>query len=102
MSNIRLKKYQIVELDGLKGVSGNKIKACFVNKESCFDLREILRCGFAVTSAGDNGAFNIWMTDDGELKGELLRYCVIKDSATFHSILDAKNRIDTWMTLINF
>ena len=97
-----INKYHIVKLDKLKGVSEGEVRACFVSGKDPFNLKEILKCGLAFTSAGGNGAINVWITDNGELKGELMRYCVVKESTTFNSIKEAKDRISVWMTIINF
>ena len=98
---IKLNKYRIVDLSGLEGVSQYNMKACFITHEKNWNLNEILKCGFAFTSAGGNGAINVWLNDNMELKGELMRYGVVISSKTFNSVSEAKICILLWMNWIN-
>lgn len=42
-----------------------------------------LRAGRAATTAGDNGAINIWKDDKGRWRGEVMRFMVKIESRTF-------------------
>ena len=100
MNKIEFNKYSVVELCGLTNVSDKNVKACFVTDEKDYNLSEILKCGLAFTSAGSNGAFNIWIDDDGELIGERMRYMVTKETRVFNSISEAEQCISEWMDII--
>lgn len=100
MKKIELSKYSVVELSGLINVSDKKVKACFITDEKDYNLSEILKCGLAFTSAGSNGAFNVWIDDDGELIGERMRYMVTKETRIFNSISEAEQCILEWMDII--
>lgn len=64
----------ICQLEGLPGVKKCKVDAYWINDTS--DIEPTLELGFACTSAGDNGAINVWKDDAGMIQGELMRFCV--------------------------
>jgi hypothetical protein len=73
--NIIIKKEKpICQLDGLPGVKRCKVDAYSINNTS--DIESTIELGYACTSAGDNGAINVWKDDAGIIRGELMRYCV--------------------------
>jgi len=87
--NIIIKKEKpICQLDGLPGVKRRII-------ESTLEL------GYACTSAGDNGAINVWKDDAGIIRGELMRYCVTVEKRTFASYAELEKCISEWLEMIN-
>lgn len=98
--NIVIKKEKpICELEGLPGVKKRKIDAYPINNTS--DIEPTLELGCACTSAGDNGAINIWKDDAGIIRGKLMRYCVTVEERTFASYVEAEKCVSYWLKRIN-
>jgi uncharacterized protein YllA (UPF0747 family) len=53
----------------------------------------VLRQGTAASASGDNGAINLWYDDDGDLRGERMRFLITEDSQTFSTKKEAR----TWL-----
>ena len=65
------------------------------------DIEPTLELGCACTSAGDNGAINVWKDDAGIIRGELMRYCVTIESRSFSNYPEAEKCVSDWLELIN-
>ena len=76
-------------LRGLEGAAGAK-DAVFVRSATAVILA--LRCGFAATTARDNGAISIWIDDEGKYRAEAYRFCATTDSA----ILPTQRAVKAW------
>ncbi|GAA6244378.1 hypothetical protein F030043B2_34200 [Bacteroides fragilis] len=98
--NIAVKKEKpICQLEGLPGVKKCKVDAYWINDTS--DIEPTLELGFACTSAGDNGAINVWKDDAGMIQGELMRFCVKVEKRTFSNYLEMEKCISEWLERIN-
>lgn len=98
--NVVIKKEKpICQLEGLSGVKKRKVDAYFINKTS--DIEPTLELGCACTSAGDNGAINVWKTDAGIIRGELMRYCVTVEKKTFANYTEMEKCVNDWLERIN-
>lgn len=96
---IIMKEKPISQLEGLPGVKKRKVDAYYINNAS--DIEPILELGYACTSAGDNGAVNVWKDDAGIICGELMRYCVTLESRSFPDYLEAEKCVCDWLERIN-
>lgn len=98
--NIIIRKEKpICQLEGLSGVKRPKVDAYFISNTG--DIESTLELGYACTSAGDNGAINVWKTDAGIIRGELMRYCVAVEKRTFVSYAEAEKCVSDWLERIN-
>ena len=98
--NIIIKKEKpICQLEGLPGVKRYKVDAYLINDTS--DIEPTLELGYACTSAGYNGAINVWKDDSGIIRGELMRYCVIVEKRTFASYSEVEKCVSDWLERIN-
>lgn len=98
--NIVIKKEKpICQLEGLPGIKKRIIDAYCINNTS--DIEPTLQLGYACTSAGDNGAINIWKDDAGIIRGELMRYCVTVEKRVFASYEEAEKCVSDWLKRIN-
>lgn len=59
--------------------------------------KSVMKNGGAYTTAGDNGAINIWIDNNGIIRGELMRRFVTVDSKQWDFMRDAKPVIDNWI-----
>lgn len=87
---------QTFSLTGLKGVSKKETKAIFIKKPSQI-IKAVLDKGMAFTSAGDNGAINIWKDDSGNIQCEAMRWLNSIDKQTFTNIKSVKVWADKWL-----
>ena len=85
-------------LKGLDGTSKNEIECLFIKHHS--DIAVILNNGYAATSAGSNGAINIWLDDDGKIRCEAMIFCCVKSSEIFDDIFLAQVWVEDWMQRI--
>lgn len=60
-----------------------------------------LRAGHAATTAGDDGAINIWRDDNGKLRGEVMRFMITQDSQTFNNQALIAPWFRKWFTIIH-
>lgn len=98
--NIIIKKEKpIGQLCGLPGVKRRKVDAYSINNTS--DIESTIELGYACTSAGDNGAINVWKDDEGIIHGELMRYCVTVEKRTFTSYAEVEKCVNDWLERIN-
>lgn len=98
--NIVIKKEKpFCQLKGLPGVKKCKVYAYWINDTS--DIEPTLELGYACTSAGDNGAINVWKDDAGIIRGELERYCVSIEKRTFANYAEAEKCVNDWLERIN-
>lgn len=87
------------ELAGLPGRKG-KTEACLIKEASAARIRRIIESGRACTSAGDNGAVNIWRTDKGALRGEAMRRLRSLERAAFTDYHAAAEWLTEWLEKI--
>lgn len=98
--NIVIKKEKpICQLDGLPGVKREKTDAYWFKDVN--DIEATLELGYACTSAGDNGAINVWKDDAGIIRGKLMRYCVTVEKRTFANYVDAEKCVSDWLERID-
>ena len=89
----------ICQLDGLPGVKREKTDAYWFKDVN--DIEATLELGYACTSAGDNGAINVWKDDAGIIRGKLMRYCVTVEKRTFANYVDAEKCVSDWLERID-
>lgn len=98
--NIVIKREKpICQLKGLPGVKRRMVDAYHITNTS--DIEPTLELGYACTSAGDNGAINVWKDDAGIIRGELMRHCVTVEKRIFASYTDAENCVSDWLERID-
>lgn len=88
-------------LVALPGIRKRKIGACYIKEASENEIKNILEKGFACTSAGGNGAINIWKTDGGVIRGEAMRNCHSLDKKEFSSYTEVAKWAKQWIKIIN-
>lgn len=71
-----------------------------VNIRSPRDIKRIIAAKKGATTAADHGAITFWRDDSGILRGDLQRYCVTVESATFRSYRDILPVAERWLKLI--
>lgn len=59
-----------------------------------------IKNGFAATTAGDNGAINVWIDDKGKLRAERMVYCSTKDSFKKSTVAELEQWIKAALKLI--
>jgi len=64
------------------------------------EVEGILDDGLAATTAGDNGAINIWKDDKGYIRCEIMRYCKIVEAKRFRKMVNVLNWTDKWLPQI--
>lgn len=82
----------------MKGVKKELVTAYIIMKPS--DIDKILSKETPVSAADDNGAFNIWYKDNGELWGESFRWLVTQELRQFENIEAAKKWAAKWFRKI--
>lgn len=86
------------QLKDLKGVR-KKLKDAVMFR-TVSQLAPILKNGFAATSAGSNGAINIWIDDKGNIHSNSYFYCELQDETTHTSVAKAKVWTSEWLKKI--
>lgn len=86
-----------MNLVGLPGTSGDK-KAHLVN--SATGALKALQGGFAATSAGNNGAINLWRNDSGYYVCQLMRFRRVLKLKSFATKKGAVSQFKTWLAQI--
>ncbi len=81
-------------LIGLKGTDG-EVEAVDVQSKTGA-MGEIRKGAAAVTSAGDNGAINVWVDSHKKYRCEFMRFMSVKSSEKFRYKADVKRWLDIW------
>jgi hypothetical protein len=84
-----------MQLQGLPGLKAKKIKAEYFKKIS--EIETNLNKNIAVTTAGDNGAINIWKDDEGKIRCESYSFCKTLDSQIYSNISNVNNWAAKWL-----
>lgn len=87
------------ELAGLPGRE-RKTEAVLITEASAARIRRIIESGRACTSAGDNGAVNIWRTDKGALRGEAMKRMRSLERVAFTDYHGAAEWLAEWLEKI--
>lgn len=85
-------------LIGLKGTDGKEVDALWITKAEHVELA--LNNSIACTSAGSNGAINIYHDDEYFIRCEAQRYCVTQDEQKFQLVDDAVKWTKKWLKKI--
>lgn len=86
------------QLRGLPGTDGQpKDAEMFSGVSGAF---AILRRGLAATTAGDTGAINFYVRDDGLYHCEIMRHCVTEDARQFKTQKEARAWLKEWLPKI--
>ena len=85
-------------LRNLKGISVEEIECEFITKLS--EIKNILENGKACTTAGDNGAINIWKDDTGLIRCESMAYYRSLDTKEFENLEDVEKWAKKWIRKI--
>lgn len=82
-------------LERLKGVRRKFTDAEFIKKASEIDKK--IKPKVACTSAGDNGAINIWIDDKGKIRCEAMRWCNSVDNQIYDDLKPVKIWAKKWL-----
>lgn len=82
----------MAKLTGLEGTNGRDIDCLFIEKGS--DIKVILNNCYAATTAGNNGALNIYKDDEDNIRCEAMRFCNTLEKKVFKSFQPAINWVD--------
>lgn len=85
-------------LSGLKGTDGKNIDCIFIDKGA--DIESVLGDGLAATTAGDNGAMNVYKDNDGNIRCEIMRYMRTIEEKVFTTTEQAVEWVDEWLPKI--
>lgn len=86
-------------LIGLKGITTKETECEWFSKP--MQLKRILDSGKAATTAGDNGAINIWKDDEGFIRCEAQRWCRTINERKFSKISEVRTWANEWLLNIN-
>ncbi len=64
------------------------------------DIEVILNNHYAATTAGSNGAINVWTDDDWAIRCEVQRYQRTLESKTYTNVKSAIKWVDKWLPKI--
>lgn len=84
-----MKTEPIGTLSQLEGVKKKNIP-CFSIKNPSSVKTKKMKDGYAYTTAGDNGAINVWIDDKGFYRAELMVYCIVKDKVIFKTLKETR------------
>lgn len=82
----------------LEGTSRKSIESLFITKGS--DIEVILANEYAATTAGHNGAINVWKDDDGNIRCEVLKHFASIEKKTYSSLSLATIWVNKWIKKI--
>lgn len=88
----------IYNLKNAPGVRRKTIDAVFISKAS--ELNKKLTKEVACTSAGDNGAINIWFDDKGKIRCHAYRFCNLIDEQIYEDLNPAVLWAKKWLIKI--
>lgn len=94
---MNMKTKAFCKLEGLHGVRKRKVDGYLIKEADMDCIKNILEKGAACVSAGDNGSFNIWKTDDGIIKGEAMRRLCILESTQFSTYEEVAEWVEIWL-----
>jgi hypothetical protein len=86
------------QLRNLPGIEAKHVDAEFFFSSD--KVEGILNDGLAATTAGDNGAINVWKDDNGYIRCEIMRYCKLVETKRFRKMVNALNWTDKWLPQI--
>lgn len=86
------------QLIGLEGTDGKPRDAGFFSSVS--GAFKVLRSGLAATAAGDTGAINFYVRDDGDYHCEIMRHMVSQDKHQFSTQREARAWLKKWLPKI--
>lgn len=84
----------MAQLQNLEGVKAEFVDCENINKGS--DIKAILAKGLAATTADSNGAINIWKDDGGNIRCDIMRYCISQDKQIFTKMSDVTKWYSIW------
>ena len=91
-------KIMLHRLERLKGVRRKFTDAEFIRKAN--EIEKKISQKIACTSAGDNGAINIWFDDKGKIRCEAMRWCKSVDSQIYDDLKTVKVWAKKWLSEI--
>jgi hypothetical protein len=77
----------------LSGLPGKRRDVEAVSVQSRTAAMQSLRSGQAATAAGDHGALNVWIDDEGLFRAEFMRRCRSIDAKQFKYLAS----VDAWL-----
>lgn len=86
---------QLQNLEGVKKKLTDAKRLTGISKISRLELRENV-----LTTAGDKGALNIWLDDDGFFRGEIFRYLTSQDKIATKKLVEIKAFASKWLKKI--
>lgn len=90
----------ICELQGLKGLKKRKIDGYLIKKADESYIKTILEKGCACVATDSYGSFNIWKTDAGIIRGEVMQYCRTFEKKRFSNYTEATEWAAKWLDRI--
>lgn len=79
----------------LPGTNGREIECEFATSVAGM-IRGITR-HMAATTAGDHGAVNVWVDDEGRYRSNFYRFMSTKDEQVFTSVKSLREWLKVWM-----
>jgi hypothetical protein len=100
MSSIwkQLKRNNMATLSDLEGALLKETPALYLFKPD--DIEVIILNGYAATTAGSNGAINIWQDDEGQYRCEAMRHLATVEKKRYKKIQQAIGWTNRWMQKI--
>jgi len=86
---------EIVELTGLPGIKRRRVRAALVNSISAFMAVFMTRTK-AATGAGDHGAVNVYIDDDGSYRCQFMRRHTVIDASWFTTKAGVRRWLSEW------
>lgn len=87
-------------LEGLKGVKRHRVDGYLITEAEESYIKKTLENGNACVAAGDNGSLNIWKTDTGVIKGEVMRIWHTLEEKSFFSYAEVVIWANKWIDYI--
>ena len=84
-------------LNNLEGAKNKEMECFFISKSE--DISKI-SFDIAGTAAGDSGAINVWLDDDGHFRCESMAYMRTIEKMAFSDVDKAKKWVKKWLKKI--
>lgn len=95
-----MNKGAFCELVDLKGVKKRKTDGYLIKEAEEAYIKKTLEKGCACVAAGDNGSMNIWKTDAGVIRGEVMRNWHTLEERSFSDYSEVAEWAAKWIDYI--
>lgn len=89
------------ELQRLKGLKKRKIDGYLIKEADESYIKTILEKGCACVATGSYGSFNIWKTDAGIIRGDVMQHWCSLENKHFSNYAEATEWAAKWLDRIN-